>query len=156
MSLWKESLEGQWVCVSNVNKGEGQSHTSTEAQPDQWDIPYTIPKLEALGLQFSWDKCETPKGAIWSTNCFDINVLITSFPWLFLVSVHFQRDRCKTFLTVQKLSRLYRAERGTSTSTSKFLLLCTYYSEHVQQRAWLKLEMNDDLAFYSKMWYVPN
>ncbi|PIK60093.1 hypothetical protein BSL78_02998 [Apostichopus japonicus] len=35
VSLWKESLEGQWVCVSNVNKGEGQSHSSTEAQPDQ-------------------------------------------------------------------------------------------------------------------------
>ncbi|XP_002741141.2 protein SEC13 homolog [Saccoglossus kowalevskii] len=24
VSLWKESLEGQWVCVSDVNKGQGQ------------------------------------------------------------------------------------------------------------------------------------
>jgi hypothetical protein len=24
VSLWKETLEGQWVCVSDVNKGQGQ------------------------------------------------------------------------------------------------------------------------------------
>ncbi|XP_041348333.1 protein SEC13 homolog [Gigantopelta aegis] len=24
VSLWKESLEGQWVCISDVNKGQGQ------------------------------------------------------------------------------------------------------------------------------------
>jgi len=24
VSLWKESLEGQWVCVSDVYKGQGQ------------------------------------------------------------------------------------------------------------------------------------
>ncbi|XP_788763.1 protein SEC13 homolog [Strongylocentrotus purpuratus] len=42
VSLWKESLEGQWVCVSDVNKGEGQSQTTqspaitaTEPQPEQ-------------------------------------------------------------------------------------------------------------------------
>ena len=25
VSLWKETLEGQWVIVSDVNKGQGQS-----------------------------------------------------------------------------------------------------------------------------------
>lgn len=24
VSLWKETLEGQWVCISDVNKGQGQ------------------------------------------------------------------------------------------------------------------------------------
>ncbi|XP_077980980.1 protein SEC13 homolog [Glandiceps talaboti] len=33
VSLWKESLEGQWVCVSDVNKGQGQ--TQAEGQPEQ-------------------------------------------------------------------------------------------------------------------------
>ena len=23
VSLWKETLEGQWVCISDVNKGQG-------------------------------------------------------------------------------------------------------------------------------------
>ncbi|XP_013409343.1 protein SEC13 homolog, partial [Lingula anatina] len=30
VSLWKESLEGQWACISDVNKGQGQV---TEAEP---------------------------------------------------------------------------------------------------------------------------
>ena len=24
VSLWKETLEGQWVCISDVKKGQGQ------------------------------------------------------------------------------------------------------------------------------------
>ena len=25
VSLWKETLEGHWVCISDVNKGQGGS-----------------------------------------------------------------------------------------------------------------------------------
>ena len=25
VTLWKESLEGQWACISDVNKGQGQN-----------------------------------------------------------------------------------------------------------------------------------
>ncbi|XP_019628172.1 PREDICTED: protein SEC13 homolog [Branchiostoma belcheri] len=36
VSLWKESLEGQWVCVSDVNKGQGQTIAPAEPQkPEQ-------------------------------------------------------------------------------------------------------------------------
>lgn len=30
VSLWKESLDGQWVCISDVNKGQGQQAVSSE------------------------------------------------------------------------------------------------------------------------------
>lgn len=33
VSLWKETLEGQWVCVSNVNKGQGQIKDSHQEVP---------------------------------------------------------------------------------------------------------------------------
>ena len=35
VSLWKESLEGQWVCVSDVNKGQGQISSQTPHQAPQ-------------------------------------------------------------------------------------------------------------------------
>lgn len=30
VSLWKESLEGQWVCISDVSKGQGALHASEQ------------------------------------------------------------------------------------------------------------------------------
>jgi len=30
VSLWKESLEGQWVCISDVSKGQGILHSTSE------------------------------------------------------------------------------------------------------------------------------
>ena len=32
VSLWKETLEGQWVCVSDVNKGQGQIKDSHQSE----------------------------------------------------------------------------------------------------------------------------
>lgn len=35
VSLWKETIEGQWVCVSDVNKGHGQSQIPENKQAIQ-------------------------------------------------------------------------------------------------------------------------
>lgn len=36
VTLWKESVDGQWVCISDVNKGQGSVSTSvTEGQQSE-------------------------------------------------------------------------------------------------------------------------
>lgn len=36
VTLWKESVDGQWVCISDVNKGQGSVSTSvTEGQQNE-------------------------------------------------------------------------------------------------------------------------
>lgn len=36
VTLWKESVDGQWVCISDVNKGQGSGSASiTEAQQNE-------------------------------------------------------------------------------------------------------------------------
>lgn len=36
VTLWKESVDGQWVCISDVNKGQGSVSASvTEGQQNE-------------------------------------------------------------------------------------------------------------------------
>lgn len=36
VTLWKESVDGQWVCISDVNKGQGSVSTAvTEGQQNE-------------------------------------------------------------------------------------------------------------------------
>lgn len=37
VTLWKESLDGQWACISDVNKGQGAVSSVTDGQQnEQW------------------------------------------------------------------------------------------------------------------------
>jgi len=31
VSLWRESVEGQWICISDVNKGQGNTSAHQES-----------------------------------------------------------------------------------------------------------------------------
>lgn len=56
VTLWKESVDGQWVCISDVNKGQGSVSTSvTEGQQnEQWqdqipELPLPRPADQTAG-----------------------------------------------------------------------------------------------------------
>lgn len=35
VTLWKESLDGQWACISDVNKGQGAVSSITDGQQNE-------------------------------------------------------------------------------------------------------------------------
>ena len=35
VTLWKESVDGQWACISDVNKGQGAVSALTENQQNE-------------------------------------------------------------------------------------------------------------------------
>lgn len=35
VTLWKESVDGQWACISDVNKGQGAVSAITEGQQNE-------------------------------------------------------------------------------------------------------------------------
>lgn len=35
VTLWKESMEGQWACISDVSKGQGAVSTITDTQQNE-------------------------------------------------------------------------------------------------------------------------
>lgn len=54
VTLWKESVDGLWACISDVNKGQGGMSAVTEGQQnEQWRVFHRqqvimIPSLQCV------------------------------------------------------------------------------------------------------------
>lgn len=58
VSLWKETLEGQWVCISDVKKGQGQVTDGPSQEVRNLWFYTVLPTLEHFVLLFIIDKDE--------------------------------------------------------------------------------------------------